>query len=160
VGIIEVLTHLELKEPGQFRVKERLLGIVAQCFIPQQFHPALHPAPAVPVIAELHGNIECHVPRLDRPHLDDVGLELRDPIRELDHFEELPFFLHLVGANPQRVGDQASKPAEHLGREREHRRRILERFDARNAQGGALAVEHRLNKRVRRDQRGREYQEE
>ena len=94
------------------------------------------------------------------PDGHDVRLELRNPVRELHHLEILAVLLQLRGANPERVGDQAAKAAEHLRRERQHGRRILQRLQARDADGRALAIEHRQQEPVDREQRGGESEQE
>ena len=154
VSVVEVLAHLELEQPFEIGVKQGLFGIVTERFVAQQFHAALHPAPAIAVIAELDRDVEGHVPRLNLPDGDNVRFQFRDPIRELDHFEILAFVLKLRGADPQRVRNESAKTSEHLRRKGEHGRRILQWLDARDAERGALAVEHREQESIHREQCG------
>ena len=79
-----------------------------------------------------------------RPNGDEVRFKFSDPIGELNQLKKLVFVLQLGGANPQRIGDQPAKTAERNRREREHRRRVFERRDARQTERRTIAVQRPL----------------
>ena len=132
--IIEVLPHLVLEEPGELAVEQRLLGIIADALIAQQLDALLHPAPAVVGIAELDRDVVGHVPALHEPDLDERRFQLGNPVGELHLLEILVLLLQVACANPERIRDQATKPAQRHRRKRQHRRRVLQRRHARQAQ--------------------------
>ena len=117
--------------------------------------PRLDPAPAVGEVLELDGDVVGHVPGLHEPDLDEMRLELGDPVRQLGHLEELVLVLQVVGANPERVGDQPAKAAQRDRGEGQHRRRILQRLHAGQAQLVAVAVERLLHEAGADQQHGR-----
>ena len=105
VRVIHVLAHFVLEEPSQLPIHQRFARIVAQPIVPQQFDPALHPAPAVVGIAELDRNVVGHVPGLHCPNLSEGRLQLRDPVRQLDHLKIFSVLLQIVRPNPKRIGN-------------------------------------------------------
>ena len=84
--------------------------------------PSLHPAPAVGVVLELHRNVVGHVPGLDQPDLDKMRLKLGDPICQLGHLEKFVVILQVVGANPERIGNQSAESAQRHRGESQNRR--------------------------------------
>src|SRR5262249_1146843 len=90
------------------------------------------------------------------PDLSEGRFKLGDPVGQLHHFKILAVVLQIVGANPQRVGNQTAKAAERDGGESEHRRSVFQQGDARKAESwiGALPVEFALQEKNGHQQRG------
>ncbi|MCZ7635621.1 MAG: hypothetical protein M5U12_05965 [Verrucomicrobia bacterium] len=141
VGVIEVVAHLVLKMPGQLAVQLDLMRVVLEALVAQELDAALDPAPAVGGAGELDRDVVGHVPGHDGPDGGDAGLELGDPVGELDHLEEAVFVLEFHGADPEGVGDEAAEAAEDDGGEHEDRGAFSRGFDAGEAEVAADAVE-------------------
>ena len=126
-----------LEEPGQLAVDERLVRVVAQAVVAQQLDARARPsASGRESRLELDGDVVGHVPGLHEPDLDEMRLELGDPVGQLRHLEELVLVLQVVGAHPERVGDQPAKAAQRHGGEGQHRRRVFQRLHARQGRAG------------------------
>ncbi len=65
--------------------------------------------------------------------MDKVRLELGDPIRQLGHLKELVLVLQIGRPHPERVGNQPPESPQRHGGEREHRRRVFQRLNSRQA---------------------------
>ena len=150
VRVVHILAHLELEEPGQFAVHQRISRIIAQAIVAKQFDPALDPPPPVIGIGEFDGNIEGHVPGLDDPDLSEARFQFRDPVGQLNHFKIFAVLLQVVGPNPKRVGDEATEAAERDRGESQHRRGVGTKPDSEckpQFRIGALPIERLLELR-------------
>ena len=145
VCIVQVRPHLVLKEPGKFTVNQYVVFVVFQAVIAQQFNAVFHPAPAVGGILKFHRNVVGHVPTLKQPDLRERGLQLRDPVRQLCRLEKLVVLLQIIGANPEKIGNNAAKAAERNRGERQHRRCIFQHGITSEPQGVSILVQPSLH---------------
>ena len=154
VGVVQVESHLVLVEPGKVAIEECFGWIDGDGVVAQQLDATLDPMPAVLRVLELDGDVVSHVPGLDAPDIDEMRFQLGDPIGQLHHVEVFVLVLHLVGANPQGVGDKAPEAAQRHGGEGQGGRGVIQRGEPGQTQFRAVQIDPILHLRRNAKEKG------
>ncbi len=93
------------------------------------------------MLGELDRDVVGHVPRLEDPRGIESGLELGDPVGELNRLEVLALLLEIVRPDPERIGNQAAEGTEGDRGEGQDRRGVADHRRPGDAQPLAVPVE-------------------
>ena len=105
------------KEPGEFLMKSGGAGIGAHAVVAKEANAVMDPAPFFGGRGHEGGEVVGHVPGVIGPDGGATGLELDNPVGELNEFEVASFVLEGSGAHPEDIGQNAAESAEGDGGE-------------------------------------------
>ena len=79
LGVVEHIADFVLVNPAEFAVEQRVVGVVVERLVADEFNSALHPAPAVDGRSVGDGDVVCHVPREIGGCAGELRLKFGDP---------------------------------------------------------------------------------
>ena len=113
------------KEPSEFLMKSWGAGIGLHAVVAQEENAVVDPSPFFGGRGHEGGEVVGHVPGMIGPDGGATGLELDDPVGELNQFEIASFVLEGSGAHPEDIGQNAAESAEGHGSEGDGRGQVL-----------------------------------
>ena len=140
-GGVVVGAELVQVDPGEFLMELGGAGVDDEAFVAQKVESIAHPAPFFFGGGHERSDVVGHVPGVVAPDGGGAGLELDDPVGELDEFEEASFVLEGAGAHPEEIGEDAAEAAEGDGGEGGGGGEGVGGGEGGEVGGGALVVE-------------------